>query len=146
MKPLTTAVLVFVVGLHGFAPTAAKRTQCWPRLAIPRYSELARLSGSEGKVYVEWTVDEQCHITGGPGITGDSAILRDSVQRALGYEVPLFLCDGHAGNLVVTFAFSLAGEPTNEWSPTHVRFRRPSTVEISTRPPDLKSLGLTKIR
>jgi len=122
-------------------------TLCLRKLVIPEYPTLARLSEKTGTVLAKISLDGECHVVAGPEVSGASPELRDSVIRTInkgqGFEVNS--CKPGTNTVTLRVTFALEGQPTNQWSPTLVRFREPYTLTINTRPPDLAALGLQRI-
>jgi TonB family protein len=121
------------------------------KLTIPPYPFLARLTGIEGSVQVNLTLDPQCNI-GDISIQQGPHRLVDAVTRAAlsgGLGLRFRGCSSkNAGNAHLLFVFSLRGQPTNAWSPTYVHLSSEQglsyRVEITTTPADLEALGLEK--
>jgi|HubBroStandDraft_1064217.scaffolds.fasta_scaffold138947_2 TonB family protein len=121
------------------------------KLTIPSYPFLARLTGAEGSVHVNLTLDPHCNI-GDIVIADGPTRLMDAVTRAIhsgGLHLAFRGCSSvHAENIHLSFIFSLRGQPTNEWSPTYIDVHSGHElsyeIEITTTPPDLRALGLEK--
>lgn len=116
------------------------------RFIIPAYPPLARLAGVTGVVAVGVQLDELCNNQDTFELEGPGE-LQMAIRRAFRNDSQSDFtgCAGQARQGWLHFKFSLEGEPSNEWAPTHVRQLPGNTIEISTRPPDLKSLGLMRV-
>lgn len=150
---LKSVALSTLLGL-ACAPVGAhfslRRSQAPPgiyldRFAVPSYPPLARLAGIEGEVHVQYGLDKDCTLVTSK-VSGGPVELKDPVLRFV-YDGPEFRfsgCDAEPRQVEVIFRFALEGEPTNQWAPTHLSLVEPFTIALSTAPPDLKSLGLTR--
>ncbi len=121
------------------------------KVIIPPYPFLARLTGTEGTVQVNLTLDTQCNITN-ISIVNGSPRLVDAVTRAVyggGMHLLFRPCaSARSTNVHLGFIFALRGQPTNGWSPTYVHVSSAQdlsfNIEITTTPPDLEVLGFEK--
>ena len=122
-------------------------------VTVPPYPVLARLAGTEGAVLVDVGMDAQCDVTKIEVEKGEPRLI-EAVKRSLYEEsIPLrFRSCAMPQPIVVHFSyiFSLSGQPTNRWSQTYVSMTtdhgKSFNIEITTSPPDLRALGLRRIK
>ncbi len=124
------------------------------QLRIPPYPYLARLAETEGTIGVDVSLDTQCGVTGVKVGKGDPR-LKEEVMRSF-YEDPAVPLRFHPCAMSepvvvhISYVFSLQGQATNQWSQSEASVTtdhgRSFNIAIMTAPPDLKALGLQKIK
>lgn len=135
----------------GQAQTDAGAKPRISRFIAPIYPPLARLANIQGRLTVNYVLDDECHILNRKVVSGSPVILETAILRTImNGDVGLQFgpCEpGQPRHLTMYFDFILRGDPTNKWTPTHVLVRSVTDgydVEIVTQPGDLHALGLTK--